>query len=219
MGHLLRSLASAVVIVAAVWLGWAGYTFLQMWKPPPAKVVEVGPAILEQVRHVNKHILVEHYHTVDVAHHEAPAGLLNALKNIGIKQEFVVLLRGTVPAGIDLSEVSERDIWVSSDGRRAQIILPPPRIFVENVSIDLEHSRILSQSDFCPDFLCPSSQLEAYQEDIEPEARRRLIAAAEEHGILRQAAKDAEEYYTKLFSALGIAEVRVIIRGYSVAGE
>ncbi|OQY47179.1 MAG: hypothetical protein B6242_05630 [Anaerolineaceae bacterium 4572_78] len=133
---------------------------------------------------------------------------------LGIKQNIIVLIRGRVPAGFQLGNIDEDDIWVSSDGTRAQITLPPPVIFEENIAFDFENSRVLSTSDTCPNFICPTDTLAAYQELVLPAAREKLIVYARESGILDQAARDGEAYYTQLLKSLGFEEVRVIVEGY-----
>ena len=117
-------------------------------------------------------------------------------------------------AGIDLSQLRSEDIWVSSDGRRVQITLPPPQVFTEQVSLDLANSRVIENTDFCPGFICPRTNLESFSQAVDAEAKAALVQAAIEAGILSQAARDAEAYYTQLLNSLGIAEVRVIVRGY-----
>lgn len=175
----------------------------------------MGATIIEVVRRVNKQVFIEHYSGVEIRHVDAPKGWASWLGRAGIRQEFLMLVRGRVPAGIDLSQVDRDDIWVSVDGRRAQITLPAPQIFAENVALDLANSPIIESSDFCPGFICPGDRLSSFQAQLEPEVKRRLIAAAEEHGILAQAAADAEAYYEQLLNALGIAEVRVVVAGYT----
>jgi len=211
-----KNIWGAIVTTALIVLAWNGVNLARdIFVPKSTQVVQVGPAILEQIHHVNKQIFVEHYLAVDVSYAETPQGWLQPLKNLGVKQEYAVLLRGRVPAGIDLTGLSPESIWVSPDGQRAQVILPSPRIFEENIAVDFEHSRILTIADTCPGFLCPTGQLQAYQTQMEPEARTKLIVAAKDEGILTQAATDAQTYYEQLLNALGIAEVRVIVRGYS----
>ncbi|GAB4124010.1 MAG: DUF4230 domain-containing protein [Roseiflexaceae bacterium] len=177
--------------------------------------VQISPVLIEEIKRVNKQIFVEQYSSVDITYNEAPASWGNLLEQIGIRQQFIVILRGRVPAGFDLSELSEDDIWVSADGTRAQITLPAPKIFTENVSIDSERTRVFAESDACPDFLC-STDLQAYTQQIEPEGRARLIQAAEESGILRQAAIEGKLYYERLLNQLGVTEVRVIVEGYDL---
>ena len=152
---------------------------------------------------------------MDVRYSEAPDGLLSFLADLGVKQEFVVLLRGRVPAGFDLQGMDEGDIWVSSDGRRVQLTLPPPQVFEENVSIDLENSLVLAQSDRCPGFLCPETMLDAYQGKALPHGRELLVDFARRSGILDQCAADGKAYYEEFLRSLGFEEARVVVTGYA----
>jgi hypothetical protein len=216
MKNIFATLWNAVALAAVVFAGWSGYqTWQNIQYPPSADHVDIGPVIIEQIKHVNKQVFIEHYDSIEVHNFDAPEGWLGLLKNIGVHQEFVMLIRGRVPAGIDITKMTPNDIWVSDDGTRAQITLPPPQIFAENVALDMENSSILQSTDYCPGFICPDDRLTNFQRQVEPEAKKRLIAAAEEKGILTQAATDAQAYYEQLLNALGIAEVRVIVRGYS----
>jgi len=74
---------------------------------------------------------------------------------------------------------------------------------------------VIENTDFCPGFICPRTNLESFFQAVDAEAKAALVQAAIEAGILSQAARDAEAYYTQLLNSLGIAEVRVIVRGYS----
>ncbi len=211
-----NALAVVAVVLMVAWLFDAVRDRLS---PPegvgptqPATVSEIASraAILERVQRVNKQLLIEHYNAVDVRYTEVPEGFLGSL---GLKQEFVMLIRGRVPAGFDLQQLSEDDLWISSDGRRVQLTLPTPQVFHEQVSIDFENSYILTQRDTCPGFIC-QNDLEAYQSEIMPTGRDLLIEYALRNGILEQAARDGQSYYEQLLSALGFEEVRVIVTGY-----
>jgi hypothetical protein len=166
-----------------------------------------GQAIVESIKQANKQILVEHYNVVDIDYSEAPAGWLGLLP---IQQNFVLLLKGRVPAGFDLTMLSADAIWISADGRRVQLVLPPPVIFTENIALDLENSRLLGQSDSCPDFIC-RDQLTTLQDELLPQGRRLLAEASQRSGILDQVAQDGQRYYEQFLTALGFAEVRVVI--------
>lgn len=206
---------NALPLALLAFVGWLIYCFTLGDCPPPppsppTPTVTSKAVVLEAIRNVNKQIFIEHYLMVDVQYQDAPASWLDKI----IRQKMIVLVRGRVPAGFDMDKVTEDDIWVSSDGRRVQLTLPPPQIFEDNVSLDLERSRILTVSDTCPDFLCPQGTLEAYQETVLPEAKRLLIQAAGENGILPQAARDGKLYYENLLRSLGFDEVRVVVSGY-----
>lgn len=147
MASIFVVIRNTLVIIGVFALVWAGYALWQQRGSSSASIVGAGPVVLEQVRHVNKQIFVEHYQSVEVSYAEAPQGWLGFLEKIGVSQQAVLLIKGRVPAGIDVSKISEDNIWVSPDGRRVQLTLPPPRIFTENVAVDTAQSRIISQSD------------------------------------------------------------------------
>lgn len=211
-----NALALVAVALIVAWLYNAVADRLAPPEPEPAGRPETvsdiasRAAILERVKRVNRQVLVQHYNAVDVRYTEAPEGFLGSL---GLRQEFVMLIRGHVPAGLDLQKLTVDDLWTSSDGRRAQLTLPPPEVFDDLVSIDFENSYILTQRDTCPGFVC-RDDLEVYQSEIMPTARDLLVEYGLRNGILEQAARDGRLYYEQLLSALGFEEVRVIVTGY-----
>lgn len=196
----------AIVTLGSIWLTTS--TVRDLFNLDAQTKIISGAAVVESIKQVNKQIFIEHYDAVDIDYTEAPSGWLSLLP---IKQSFVVLLKGRVPAGFDLRELSPSDVWISSDGHRVQLTLPPPQIFAENVNVDFEHSRILAQSDTCPEFLCQDSLI-AFQQQMLPQGRKLLIQASEQSGILEQAAQDGQRYYENFLKSLGFQEVRVIVR-------
>ena len=213
-----RLIWNAIPLVALVLIGIWLYNLVSDAINPPASTTAAASTItvverrgvVEAIRSVNKQIFIEHYNMVDVEYTEAPPGWASAL---GLKQEFIVLVRGRVPAGFDLAQIGEDNVWISRDGKRVQLTLPPPIIFEDNVSLDLESSRVLAQSDSCPDLLC-QDDLSAFQGDVLPVARGLLVEYAHENGILDQAARDGKTFYEQLLKSLGFDEVRVIVDGY-----
>ncbi|MCE7981199.1 MAG: DUF4230 domain-containing protein [Caldilinea sp. CFX5] len=197
----------AVVTLSSVWL--MSNTARDLFNLDTKTTIVTSQAIVESIKGVNKQIFIEHYNTVDIDYTEAPEGWLRLL---GINQSFVLLLKGRVPAGFDLSQLRPEDVWVSSDGRRVQLVLPPPMLFVDNVNIDFENSRILAERDSCPDFLC-QNQLGVFKDQMLPEGRKLLMAASQQSGILDEVANDGKVYYEQFLKSLGFAEVRVLIRG------
>ena len=185
---------------------------------PPSLAPASQPAmtaslpVLEAIKHVNKQIFIEHYNAVDVTYTEVPS---NWTSIFGLRQKFVVLIRGRVPAGFDLRDLNDQDIWISADGKRVQLTLPSPIVFEDNVAIDFENSRILSQSDTCPDFIC-RDDLTAYQSQILPTGQDVLIEFACNNGILDQVAKDGKQYYEQFLKSLGFEQVQVVVSGYGL---
>ncbi len=206
---IVRNALALVVLVAIV--VWVVKNRIGRPEPSSTSTVEPGHMILERLEHVNKQIFIEHFNAVDVHYSEAPAPWLEVL----VKQEFVVLIRGKVPAGFDLQQLKRDNIWISQDGSRVQLTLPPPQVFEDNVSIDFARSSILYRRDTCPWFLCRDS-LAAYQNVILPEGKTYLIEYALQNGILEQAARDGKAYYEEFLRAMGFKEVRVVVTGYDL---
>ncbi len=201
-----------ILVAVAGW--WIINTFIaQPQTTPPTTVTTVSakPGVVDAIKSVNKQIFVEYYITKDIDYTEVPHGWFEKL---GLKQQFVLLLKGRVPAGFDMSAVDDSAIWVSEDGSEVQLTLPPPTIFEEQVSLDLENSRILKQTDTCPDFLCNDASQMLLNKSL-PEGKTLIIADARESGILYRAALDGQQYYESLLRSLGFETVRVIVSGYT----
>lgn len=164
--------------------------------------------VVASLKQVNKQVFIEHNNMVDVDYSEAPEGWLSYLP---IEQSFVVLLRGTVPAGFDLSSLSEENIWISEDGKKIQLVLPPPVVFEDSVSIAFEDSRVLTEGDTCPNFIC-SEDLDAIQQAIIPQGRVLLIETSLNSGIMKQAAEMGIRYYESLLRSFGFEEVQVLVQ-------
>jgi hypothetical protein len=196
----------AVVVIISVWL--VSDTARDLLSRDTNVKIVSGQAVVESIKRVNKQVFLEHYNTVDIDYSEAPEGWLSYLP---IRQSFVVLLKGRVPAGFDMSELRPEDVWVSSDGKRVQLVLPPPVIFADNVNIDFENSRVLTQSDTCPAFLC-QDKLTAFKDQMLPQGRQLLMEAALRSGIMDDVADDGQRYYEQFLKSLGFEEVHVLIR-------
>lgn len=215
---IINLLLKLLFVVLIIVVGYIAFTVITKGSFPPQTkndtnvTTSANAVILQAIKQVNKQTFIEHYMTIDIQYSEAPAGWIGQL---GLKQEMVLLIRGRVPAGFDLQQLSEQSVWVSADGKKAQLVLPAPTIFNDSVNIDFKNSRVLTVSDLCPDLLCPQGTLEAYNNVVMPEAQAKLIATAQENGILNQAAISGKAYYEQLLKSLGFTEVQIIIPGYN----
>lgn len=209
---LAKTAGTTLVLLVLVVIAVAAGMLIREWMTDGPSLV-TGPAVLEAIDHVNKQIFIEHYLVVDVYHTDAPDVLPELLTKLGIRQEFVVLIRGRVPAGFDLQRLNKSHIWTSADGKRVQFILPAPTVFKDNVSIDFENSRILTRKDTCPSVLC-EDELVVYQNEVLPRAKDILIERALQNGILEQTARDGKVFYEQFLISLGFEEADVIVTGY-----
>lgn len=216
MGKTILKVIGWTVLLATILMalvlggGWLGLrnAASQLLNPGTQQTFITKAPVVASLKQVNKQIMIEHNNMVDVDYREAPEGWLSVLP---IEQSFVVLLRGRVPAGFDLSELTEDDVWISTDGTKIQLVLPPPIIFEDNVAVNFEESRVISEGDSCPDFIC-AQDLEAIQQVIIPQGRQLLIETSENSGIMEQAAELGINYYESLLKSLGFEEIQVFIR-------
>jgi len=209
------SLALVGLVLTLVIIAFGAWKIFELIRDSLGSTVISKGRVLQSIEHVNKQIFVQHNIVIDVTYEDAPKGWLSWLEDLGVKQEFVVLVWGRVPAGFDLQQLDEDSIWISADGKRVQLTLPPPMIFEENVSIDFDKSRVFSEGDTCPEFLCKDT-LEAYQQEALPEAVDRMVEAAYQYGILEQAARDGKAYYEQSLRSMGFEQVQVVISGHDL---
>ncbi|PKO02377.1 MAG: hypothetical protein CVU43_08080 [Chloroflexi bacterium HGW-Chloroflexi-5] len=114
------------------------------------------------------------------------------------KDRLLLVAHGTVIAGVDLEKLTPDDLWLTNSVLNVR--LPAAEIFI--ASLDNEKSyifdretSILRQSD-------PNLETLARQ-SAEQEIRKSAI----EDGILEIAQRNAESYLSRLFLALGYADV------------
>ena len=111
---------------------------------------------------------------------------------------LILIARGQVIAGVDLSKMGEEDIVVNEDGA-VVVTLPPAEILV--VALDNSKSYIYDRD----------TGVVGMNPALEAEARRaaedEILSAALEDGILEMAQRNAEVYVMRLIMALGFREV------------
>lgn len=115
------------------------------------------------------------------------------------KNEIVLIAKGIVRAGFDLSKVSEEDLSMKSD--TLVISLPAPEVF----------DVILNPSDFETYY----EQGKWSQESLRPvkaEAKETLKANALDAGVLEKATESAYDGIKSLFKTFGFNEVDIRIK-------
>lgn len=214
-GCLIGSLiiAGALVVMGAlIYLGLSRATdnlnpfaaFTNPLEPAPTVIVPVGPAIVEQIRGLNR--LETSTATIrDVITAGQESG---ALYDFFRGDRLILIAQGEVIAGFDLSQMGPNDIVVSTDGVTATVNLPPAQILVSR--LDNEKTQVYSRD---------MGLLTQGDPQLESEARRvaerRIIELACESGILERAIEDGKRNIENFVRALGPEVVVVNAR----AGE
>lgn len=114
------------------------------------------------------------------------------------ESRVLLVAHATVLAGIDMGEITEKDIQISKD--KIVLKLPPARAF--HTFLDEKLTQVI---DYKKGFL------RSYNKDLEQNAREQAVLdinrAAREGGILKDADERARTQLTNLFQQLGYKEV------------
>jgi hypothetical protein len=124
---------------------------------------------------------------------------------IATEDAILLVAVADVTAGVDLGKLGEKDVQVSTDGRRVTIQLPEAEVF---------HSRLDNERTYV--HTRRTGLLAERKETLETQARKEaeqaLTAAALEAGILKKADENAKRVVSELARSLGIAEVEIVTR-------
>ena len=119
------------------------------------------------------------------------------------QQRMLVFVEGAVTAGIDLSELGEEHVRISSDDRTITLTLPPARV----LRAELVDHEVQTYAGGTP----RNVDLETYEAALAA-GRQQIAATACSSGILDYATRDAQLAFDQIF---GLVEVE----GYSVRIE
>ena len=118
---------------------------------------------------------------------------------------LLLIARGTVIAGVDMSKVKDTDVTIAPDGKSITINLPPSEIFVR--TLDNNQTRIYDRTTGI--FANQDKDLET---KARSEAEAQILAAACEANVMQKAADDAEKALTQTMKIAGFQNVTVNAR-------
>lgn len=159
-----------------------------------SRVTELqAPGILRQVQALSELASVKYsiQKVVGLREDKVPVG----------SESILLVVQGSVVAGVDLKELDDRDIRVEAD--RVFLKLPEPRIL--HVYLDDKHTQVWDRKVTWWTPWVP------YNPDLERQARLRatdsIRTQAEEMGILRDARRNAESTVRAFVEKLALREV------------
>jgi hypothetical protein len=181
-----------LVVVIALLVVLAGYLYSRQRSDPQTRAVDFRP--------IAELATVEYTGVAEIANERVPDDIR---RRLGVKEEVLMLVYGTVKAGFELSQLPADSIWVDRD--RVQVILPPPEIL--SAEIDAKRTRVvLHSSSF---LLKPDGGLVDEAIDAGIALLRDEALAA---GILDRARSQGKALVEEYLRQLGFTEVRVIVR-------
>lgn len=126
----------------------------------------------------------------------------NVFQQFLFGDKILLIAHGQVIAGLDLSQISEKDIEIKNQNIR--VTLPKPQILV--TTLDNTQTKVYDRTR---GILSPGDK------DLESKAREAaetsITKAACEGGILKQAGDNARKQLTAFFSALGFTQISIDI--------
>jgi len=111
----------------------------------------------------------------------------------GTEQKVLVVIPGTVKAGVDLSGLTERDVDIDEDAKKLTIQLPAPAI-LGDAALDLNKVKVFSSEGI---FRSEATIKEGY--DLANEAQKEMVKEVQEEGLLDKARTNAEESLKNMF--------------------
>jgi hypothetical protein len=115
-------------------------------------------------------------------------------------ERLLMIVRGEVFAGVDLSKLKSSDVQVH--GKQVKITLPHAEVF--STRLDNNQTRVYSRET---GLLVPADP--NLESEVRAEAERQLLQAALIDGILTNASTNARGTVTALVQALGFTDVEV----------
>jgi len=110
---------------------------------------------------------------------------------------LLMIIHGSVTAGIDLEKLRPQDVEMSGDGKRLTIRLPAAEVF--GVDLDNAKTRVYSRETW----------LKSPNPDLESQARQggeaKILATACEDGVMQRATEDAQQAVEKFVGLLELS--------------
>lgn len=163
-------------------------------------VIDRQPAVITQMRELGR--LESASYTVEKVL-EGGVDQGNDLLNLLLGDRLLFIAHGEVIAGVDLTELADKDVVVSDDRQSVTLRLPPARVLTQR--LDNELSRVydreqglLTKGD--PDL----------ESRVRQEAESAVLLAACEGGILAQAELNAQRQVQILLLALEFREIEFL---------
>ena len=156
------------------------------------------PAVIREIKALNR--LEATHMSVEKVIQAGQGG--NALYNLLVGDQILLIAHGQVIAGFDLARLGDEDIVLSPDGATATITLPPSEILVSQ--LDNQKTTVYNRTQ---------GLLTRGNVNLESEARRvaeqEILRAACDDGILARAAEEGRRDMERLVGALGFEQVIV----------
>jgi hypothetical protein len=169
-------------------------TFTPTPTPTPTPKIVTGATLVRQIQQVSR-LETTAYSVQTVVTVEKPGGLLG----VG-GQRLLVIVHGSVVAGIDLAKLQAKDIVVSEDGRQVAVRLPAAQVLM--TALDEQKTQVYDHQTGL--FTRPDTSLIL---EAQKAGATQILTTACQDGILRRANADAQRAIGQMLMLVGFERV------------
>lgn len=160
--------------------------------------MEKKGAVVERIVELNELATAESYTKVLVEREDNQLFGKDIGLNIpGTRRELLVVIPGTVKAGVDFSKVDSGDVDVNEKDKTLKLTLPAAE-FLGDPSLDYEHVEIYSYEGL---FRGEANIEEAYE--LAEDAKKLILEESAGQGLLQMAEENARTTVEEMFSITG----------------
>jgi hypothetical protein len=155
-------------------------------------------AFLEQIQELNELATAEAYTKVIIERQDNTLfGQSIGLNLPGTKRQLLVVIPGSVKAGVDMSSLTEKDVVVDEEKKTAKLTMPPAT-FLGGAEIYFDKVEVYSYEGV---FREKANIEEAYE--LAAEAKELILEETAGQGVLVMAQQNAEKTLKEMFSFAG----------------
>ena len=187
-------LIAVLLLLVVISLPFIAFTLLKQG----STFTEQKGVFLEHIQELNEMATAEAYTKVIIERQDNQLfGQSIGLNVPGTKRQLLVVVPGSVKAGVDLSKVTEKDVVIDEENKTARLTLPAPT-FLGGAEIYFDQVEVYSYEGL---FRAEANIEEAYE--LAAEAKKLIIEEATGQGVLRTAEFNAEKTLKEMFGFAG----------------
>lgn len=153
---------------------------------------------LEQIQDLKELATAEAYTKVIIERQDNTLfGQSIGLNLPGTKRQLLVVIPGSVKAGVNLSELTEKEVVIDEENKTAKLTIPPAT-FLGGAEIYFDEVEVYSYEGL---FREKANIEEAYE--LAAEAKELILLETAGQGVLRMAQQNAEKTLQEMFSFAG----------------
>ena len=187
-------LMAVLLLLIVLAIPFVAFKFLSLG----STFTEQKGVFLEHIQELNEMATAEAYTKVIVERQDNQLfGQSIGLNVPGTKRQLLVVIPGSVKAGVDLSDLTEKDVIIDEEKKTAKLILPVAK-FLGGAEIYFDEVEVYSYEGV---FREKADIEEAYE--LAAEAKKLILEDATGQGVLKTAQYNAEKTLREMFSFAG----------------